>query len=244
MGNKALWTQFESWKKDYKWVDLTRELSPETPHWSGFPDMIVEVPFDYPDGFFVHKYTVVSQYGTHIDAPCHFPQGRRTLDQIMPEEMVLPLCVIDITDKVNENVDYVFGVQDILDWEAVHGQIPEGAFVAMQTGWSKREDINNYDENGIKHFPGWGIPALEFLAKERKVKAVGHEPADTDPGVIACTEGYVGEYYILDQECYQVELMINLDQVPPIGSLIFVGFPKAKDSPGFTARCIALCPNE
>ena len=82
------------------------------------------------------------------------------------------------------------------------------------------------------------------FAKERKVKAVGHEPADTDPGVIACTEGYVGEYYILDQECYQVELMINLDQVPPVGSLIFVGFPKAKDSPGFTARCIALCPKE
>ena len=58
-----------------------------------------------------------------------------------------------------------------------------------------------------------------------------HEPADTDPSVIACTEGYVGEYYILDQ-------------VPAVGSLIFVGFPKAKDSPGFTARCIALCPKE
>ncbi|MBQ9092041.1 MAG: cyclase family protein, partial [Anaerotignum sp.] len=174
MGNKALWNQYEGWKKDDKWVDLTRELSVDTPHWSGFPDMVLEVPFDYPDGFFVHKYTLVSQYGTHIDAPCHFPQGRRSLDQIMPEEMVLPLCVIDITDKVNENVDYVFGVQDILDWEAKYGKIPEGAFVAMQTGWSKREDMNNFDENGIKHFPGWGIPALEFLVHERRVKAVGH----------------------------------------------------------------------
>lgn len=244
MGNKALWNQYEDWKKDYKWVDLTRELSVDTPHWSGFPDMVLEVPFDYPVGFYVHKYTLVSQYGTHVDAPSHFVQGARHLNEIRPEEMVLPLCVIDITDKVKENVDYIFGVQDVLDWEAVHGKIPEGAFVAMQTGWSKREDMNNFDENGVKHFPGWGMEALKFLAHERKVVALGHEPADTDPGVVASTEGYVGEYYLLEQDCYQIELMINLDQVPPVGSLIFCGFPKAKDSPGFTARCIALCPKE
>lgn len=51
MGNKGLWNQYEEWKKDYKWVDLTRELSTETTHWSGFPDMVVETPFNYPDGF-------------------------------------------------------------------------------------------------------------------------------------------------------------------------------------------------
>ncbi len=244
MTNTALWKQYEDWKKEYKWVDLTRVLSPDTPHWSGFDDMVVEVPFDYPDGFFVHKYTMVSQYGTHIDAPCHFPQGRRTLDQIMPEEMVLPLCVIDVSEKVKENVDYSFCVQDVLDWEAVYGKIPEGAFVAMRTDWGKRDELDNVDENGVKHFPGWGMDALEFLAKERKVKALGHEPADTDPGVVSAKEGFVGEYYLLDQDCYQIELMVNLDQVPAVGSLIFCGFPKAKDSPGFTARCIALCPKE
>ena len=148
MGNKMLWNQFEGWKNDYKWVDLTRELSPETPHWSGFPDMVLEVPFDYPDGFFVHKYTLVSQYGTHIDAPCHFPQGRRSLDQIMPDEMVLPLCVIDVSEKVKANVDYTFCVQDVLDWEAVYGKIPEGCFVAMRTDWGKRDELDNVDENG------------------------------------------------------------------------------------------------
>lgn len=244
MTNTALWKQYEDWKKAYKWVDLTRVLSPDTPHWSGFDDMIVEVPFDYPDGFFVHKYTMVSQYGTHIDAPCHFPQGRRSLDQILPEEMVLPLCVIDVSEKVKENVDYTFCVQDVLDWEAVYGKIPEGAFVAMRTDWGKRDELDNVDENGVKHFPGWGMDALEFLAKERKVKALGHEPADTDPGVVSAKDGFIGEYYLLDQDCYQIELMVNLDQVPPVGSLIFCGFPKAKDSPGFTARCIALCPKE
>lgn len=242
MGNKMLWEQYDAWKKDCRWVDLTRELSTETPHWSGFPDLVLEVPYDYPVGFFVHKYTLVSQYGTHVDAPCHFVEGTRTLAEIEPREMVLPLCVIDISEKVKENVDYVFGVKDIEEWEAVHGQIPEGAFVAMRTDWSKRADLNNADENGVKHFPGWGMDALEFLAKVRKVTALGHEPADTDPGIVSAKDGYVGEYYLLEQDCYQIEMMVNLDQVPATGSLIFCGFPKAKDSPGFTARCIALCP--
>lgn len=241
MKNKELWNQYRQWQENYKWVDLTRELSTSTCHWSGFPDLEVEVPFDYPVGFFVHKYAMVSQYGTHVDAPCHFVKGARSLEKIEPKEMVLPLCVIDVSEQVKENVDFIFGVEHIQAWEKEYGTIPEGAFVAMRTDWSKREDIDNLDENGVKHFPGWGLDALEFLAKERKVTAIGHEPADTDAGV---SVGFKGEYYILEQNCYQIELMCHLDQVPAVGSLIFCGFPKAKDSPGFTARCIALCPKE
>lgn len=88
MENRKLWEQYAGWKQDCRWVDLTREVSAETDHWSGFPAMEVEVPYDYPVGFFVHKYSLVSQYGTHVDAPSHFVQGKRTLDKIMPEEMV------------------------------------------------------------------------------------------------------------------------------------------------------------
>ena len=55
MENRKLWEQYAEWKKEYRWVDLTRELSIETDHWSGFDTMRVEVPFDYAeDGFFAH----------------------------------------------------------------------------------------------------------------------------------------------------------------------------------------------
>ncbi len=36
--------------------------------------------------------------------------------------------------------------------------------------------------------------------------------------------------------------MGEVAELPPVGSLIFCGFPKVKDGPGFTARCIAICP--
>ena len=43
--------------------------------------------------------------------------------------------------------------QDILDFEAEHGQIVEGAFVAFRSDWSKRwpdqDAMRNLDENGV-----------------------------------------------------------------------------------------------
>jgi len=242
MTDKTLWQQWRIWQEDYKWVELSYVLSPETPHWSGFPAMSSTILFDYPDGFFVNRFDIVSQFGTHVDSPLHFVKGRPGLDFFTANQLVLPLCVIDITAKVAADVDYEANPQDMLDWEAAHGPIPEGAFVAIRSDWHKREDLNNYDQNRQKHYPGWGLEALKFLVEQRNVTAIGHETSDTDSAVGAVRSGYACEYYILDQNRFQVELMINLDQVPPAGSLIFCGFPRALDAAGFTVRCIAICP--
>jgi kynurenine formamidase len=75
--------------------------------------------------FAAHAYTTVGQYGTHVDAPAHMVKGGRTLDEVTIEESVMPLCVINKEDAVAENADYVLTVEDILEWEAVYGKIPE-----------------------------------------------------------------------------------------------------------------------
>ncbi len=242
MEKNELWSLLEALKSSCRFVDLSHEVSPLTPHWSGFPAMSASVTFDYPDGFHVHEFRIVSQYGTHIDAPSHFVQGQRKLHEIGVSEMLLPLCVVDITEKVAQDVDYAACVQDFLDWEAVNGRIPAKSFVAIRTDWSKRDDLDNCDEGGAKHYPGWSLAALKFLVEERDVAAVGHETSDTDSAVGAVRDGYACEYYILEQSRYQVELLKNLSELPPTGSLIFCGFPSVKDAPGFTARCIAICP--
>lgn len=239
---KNLWKTLETWKNDCKFVDLSYEVSPETPHWSGFPAMKIDMPFDYADGFRVHEFTLVSQYGTHVDAPLHFVPGTCGLHELALENMILPLCVVDITEKVMKNVDYAVTKQDIRDWENKYGQIPENSFVAIRSDWSKRSDMDNYDANGNKHYPGWEISALKFLVEQRNIAAIGHETSDTDAAVDSVNHGYICETYILEQGRYQIELMCNLSEVPPVGSVIFCGFPKAKDAAGFTARCIAICP--
>lgn len=46
------------------------------------------------DGFFAKKYKLVTQYGTHIDAPIHFANNTRFLDELDLKELVLSLFVI------------------------------------------------------------------------------------------------------------------------------------------------------
>ena len=80
--------------------------------------------------------------------------------------MVFPLVVIDISEKVKENVEYAVTVDDIKGFEAAYGDIPDGAFVALYTGWSRRwpdmDAISNFDQEGGEHFPGWSMEALEI----------------------------------------------------------------------------------
>ena len=84
--------------------------------------------------------------------------------------------------------------------------------------------------------------ALEFLIKERQVKAVGHETFDTDAGIPAAEHGLVNEYYLLEQDIYQVEVLNNLDQVPATGALISVSFPHWEQATGSPVRAIAILP--
>ncbi len=131
--------------KSKQFVDLTHAFEPGIPHWPGFPDEKRETLYWYEGdkgklgkGFFAQQFTHVGQWGTHCDPPAHFVKGKRAIDQIDPKEMILPLVVIDVHEKAAKNPDYAITMDDVRDWERRYGPVPEGAFVAMRTDWSKR----------------------------------------------------------------------------------------------------------
>lgn len=237
-----------------KLVDLTHAFEPGIPRWPGFPDEKRETVYWYEkgrgsmgEGFFSELFTFVGQWGTHVDPPAHFVKGLRTVDQIELKEMILPLVVIDVHAEAATNPDYTLTLERVKKWEADHGPIPAGAFVAMRTDWSKRwpdaAKMENKDEQGVSHYPGWSRETLKYLYEERKITASGHETTDTDPGVATSKEDYSLEMYILSTNHYQTELLTNLDQVPESGAIVIVSFPKPKGGSGFPARVIAIAPN-
>ena len=65
----------------------------------------------------------------------------------------------------------------------------------------------------------------------------GHEAMDTD-----ITDKMESETYILQHGHYQIEVMANLDKVPPTGALIVVTWPKVEKGLGFPARAFAILP--
>jgi kynurenine formamidase len=79
-------------------VDLTHEFAPGIPRWPGFRDETRKTIYWYDKRsdtlgavFFTELFTHVGQWGTHVDPPAHFIKGLRTVDQIDPKEMILPL---------------------------------------------------------------------------------------------------------------------------------------------------------
>lgn len=248
-------TLHDAWQviREKQFVDLTHAFAPGIPHWKGFPDETIETLYWYTpgvgklgEGFYAQSFTHVGQWGTHVDPPAHFVPGMRTVDRIDVKEMILPLVVIDVHEAVAKNPDYTMTLDDIARWEEKHGRIPQGAFVAMRTDWSKRwpdkAAMENKDAKGIAHYPGWSLEVLRALYEDRKITASGHETTDTDPGLTTTKDDYSLETYILKSDHYQIELLAHLDAVPEAGALVVASFPKPKDGSGFPARVFAILP--
>lgn len=237
-----------------RFVDLTHAFEPGIPHWPGFPDEHRERIYDYRPGegtlghgFRAERFAHVGQWGTHCDPPAHFVPGLRTIDEIGVREMLLPLVVIDIHEKVARNPDYCVRMEDVRRWESRHGPTPRGAFVALRTDWSKRwpdaDAMRNADPAGVAHYPGWSREVLAYLCEQRGIRACGHETTDTDPGTATSRNDYSLERYVLGRNRYQIELLTNLEQVPEHGALVVAAFPKPKGGSGFPARVFAIVPD-
>ena len=245
MNARPLWTLYNAHLAGATFIDLTHAFHPGQPKFPLFPDE-ERTHFVTHDtsGFQVDRYNFVGQWGTHVDPPLHFVKGGRALDALPVSEMLLPLCVLDIAARVATNPDATPEPADLEAWEARHGRIPKGAFVALRTGWSTRwpdaEHFANMDASGVSHTPGWSAAVLRLLFEERGVTAIGHEQIDTDPGVVTSGGSFALEDYVLRRDRWQLELLTNLDQVPEAGALIAAMWPKARGGSGFPARAMAI----
>jgi len=228
-----------------KFVDLTHAFGPDTPVWSGFgqaklsaaADPKTHEPYTIPkDGFRATYYEMVGQYGTHVDPPAHFAEDGITMDQMPLKQMILRLVVLDDTPYLAKDPNHAFSVTDLKNWEREHGRVPVGAFAALRTDMYKDWDS---DPERFKRtpFPAWAFETIKYLYEQRGVTATGHESMDTD-----VTDKMDSETYLLQHGHFQIEVMANLDKVPPTGALIVVTWPKVKDGLGFPARAFAILP--
>jgi len=238
-----------------QWVDLTHAFDSTIPHCPCFSPEERRTLFSYegidggsPSGFLAHEYRFVGQWGTHVDPPAHFVQGLRFQHEIPVTEMILPLVVLDVSEHVAKDDDYCVSMWDVQDWEAKHGRIPAGSFVALRTDWSKRwpdeEAMFNRDAQGIAHFPGWSREVLAYLYDFCGITASGHETTDTDCGITVTQGDAPLERFILAHDKWQIELLTNLDRVPPTGAIVVATWPKARQGSGFPARVFAVVPAE
>lgn len=251
-----LWNILDELKApEYEWVELSHSLNNESPFWAGIPEGSVELGktvFDWGNPMLeclIQTFKFPGQFGTHIDFPGHFVHEAALSEQYGAANMIYPLCVIDITAKVAENVNYAVTVEDIKEYEAKYGPIPEGAFVALRTDWAKNwpsmDKVSGIAEDGSENFPGWSLPALKYIYEERKAAANGHEALDTDASAEAAKAGDLAcERYVLSIGKLQIEVLDNLDKVAPAGALLFAAWPRIEGATGLPARVLAITPKQ
>ena len=245
-----LWDALESAKK-LKWVELSHEIDNDSPYWGGIPEGSLELGktvFDWGNPMLeclIQTFKFPGQMGTHIDFPGHFIKGGALSEEFSVRNGVFPLCVVDITDKVKEDVHYAVTAQDIMDYEAKYGPIPDGAFVALRTDWSKNwPDMNALSgiaEDESENFPGWSLEALKYIYEVRNAAANGHETLDTDASAEAAKAGDLAcERYVLEKGKLQIEVLCSLDQVAPAGAVLVALWPRIKGATGMPVRVFAI----
>jgi len=222
--------------------DLTHTFTTRTPVFPAFKPIQIRPKFSIAkDGFFANEVTFDEHTGTHMDAPAHFVAGAQTADKLPAEKFFAPLAVISIEARASKNADALVTIDDVLEWEKRNGRLPAGAFVAMYSGWGSRvssaERFLNKDSKGTMHAPGFSEDVAKFLATERDIVGAGVDTLSLDA---ASATKFVAHLALLGAGKYGVELLANLNAVPPSGATIIVGGPKHEGASGGPCRVYAV----
>ena len=191
------------------------------------------------------RYSASEHGGTHLDAPIHFGEGKRTIDQIPVDKLVGPAVVIDVSEAASKNRDYSLTLSDIAAWEAKHGQIPDGSIVLVRTGWEKHWGdklaylgTDKPGDTANLHFPGISKEAAVLLG-QRKVDAIGLDTPSLDHGP---SKDFAAHRAFSAANVYGLENVANLDRLPPVGATLIALPMKIKGGTGGPTRILAILP--
>jgi kynurenine formamidase len=229
-------------------IDLSYAINDHLPPWPGdkktfesFPNAIIE-----RDGYFTRSFWMLEHFGTHLDAPAHFPPGKTTVDEIPAHRLIGACVLLDVSAENHragaEHADYRLPVSRVKEWESRHGDIPEGAIVLLRTGcsaqWNDSDLYRGMDAAGSMHFPGFSVEAVEYLISKR-ISGIGADAMSVDAGD---SKDYAVHTLALGSDLFQLENLSDLSAVPESGALLIVAPIKLEGGSGGPCRVFAIVP--
>lgn len=222
-----------------KAIDLTHGYDGSFPTFDGNPGILFEEAVNLDkSGYQLWKLTIYEHTGTHIDAPLHFSRDGASVADLAVENLVAPLCVLDLTAKAAEDANAMVGREDIDAWISANGEIPAGACVAMHSGWAAKVGDPSFrtSADGAFAFPGFSKEATDYLA-ELGAASIAVDTLSLDPGNSA---DFAVHNSWLPGGRFGIENVANLDQLPAAGATVFIGAPKHRTGTGGPARIVAV----
>lgn len=109
--------------------------------------------------------TLYSHCGTHMDAPCHFLDGGRTIDQQDLSVVMGPAIVVDLSPATPKQL------LTVDNFASVANQVTPGCRLLLRTDWHKRFGTMEYRNE----LPRISIELARWFV-EREVGLLGVEP--------------------------------------------------------------------
>lgn len=232
-------------------IDLSHPYDENTIYWPTSPSAfeLKTLAHEHTKGGYFYAsnaFCTPEHGGTHMDAPIHFSENRQTVDAIPLQKLIRPAVVIDVSESASKDPDYVLQVEDIENWEAKNGIIPESAIVLLRTGWETRwHDRKAYlgddtpgDASNL-HFPSFGADAAEYLVKQRQVAGIGVDTASIDNGP---SKTFMVHRVTAAANVYGLENLTNLAKLPPTGATVIALPMKIAGGSGAPVRVVAVLP--
>lgn len=122
-----------------KYVDLSWEITKDTPIYPGDPEPDVQVATTVEnEGYNLSGVFVGTQTGSHVDAPYHFSNDGATIDQMELDFFFGPAVVVRVTDKqAREKIT----MEDVKPYDA---SIQPGTIVLFNTNWYKKRGTEEF----------------------------------------------------------------------------------------------------
>lgn len=181
----------------------------------GDPAPDIDVVFTVEnDGFLLENVNTGTHTGTHIDAPIHFIEGGRSVDQLDATEFVWPAFVIDVRDRMAaEGPDFQLTKRDIRQAERHQGRIAPGSMVIIQTGFDAFYGTDAF----LGDAPGFSADAVQWMFDKRDIGGVGSDTFGPD----ATSDADFGATYTaLLNDGVSLPGLNNLDAMSPNGDII------------------------
>ncbi len=233
-------------------IDLTHSFDATTPYWPTASGFELEVDFQgmTEGGYWYEANTIrtAEHGGTHLDAPVHFSEGKQSTDEVPLDRLVAPGVLVDVSEQAAADSDYLVSVDDLLGWEAVHGQIPDGHILLIRTGfsqfWPDRVRYMGTDGRGPGatvdlHFPGLAPEAAEWLVANRSIAALGLDTASIDHGQ---STDFRTHRILFQENIPAFENVADMSALPATGFYIIALPMKIARGSGGPLRIVAVVP--
>jgi kynurenine formamidase len=209
-------------------IDLSHPLEHGQPNFAWDPKISV-IPHNTVAsiGYNITQISLSTHQGTHLDAPFHFYDDGKTVDQMRLDQCYGPATLIDLVPGGQLAPKTPLTVES---FEAHGAAFERGAKILYRTGWSRKFGTAEF----FTDFPTLTLDAARWIAA-RRIGLLGMDTPTPSTDWKEC-------HHILLQrgvEIVIVEGLTNLEKLP--AKFTFIGFPlNLKGRDGAPIRAVAV----